>query len=278
MQESLRRDLRPDSRVLVIVFLAISLPILLGAGYMTYRSLWFKYGAEPAQGRIVAVRSGVPQLKVAYRTASGEKRELISAGSDLYKNYRVGDAVTVHYDAGRPEAARLDLFVDMWMFPVVLGVFGSLFFLPVLLMGGGEIRRWLTRGNLDRDGVVVQAEYQGFELAIDADILNHDAGAVRSLSLSKRNGEYVLMHNGRKRDPLDPAVQRELSLQFIVRAHWRDPATGKDHFFESDLSEQNPEPKIRNKRVAVKVDPKNLEHYRFEPPFAPSGRKTRFVD
>jgi hypothetical protein len=265
MHEHIRQELRRADRTLLIVFLAVSLPFLLGAGYMSYRSLWFTFGAEHSQGRVVAIRSGVPQLRVEYRTASGQQRTIESAGSDLYKNYRVGDAVTVHYDREQPSTVRLDLFVEMWLFPTLLGVFGGFFFLPVILMGGlTEVRQWFRRGHLDRDGVVVQADYRGYELTLGSAATRMKAGDIRTLSLRNDNGHYTLLHNGLQRDPLDPLVQRELGLRFIVRARWRDPQTGREYAFESGPEAENPERHVRNGRIAIRMDPKNPGTYRFE--------------
>ena len=40
--------------------------------------------------------------------------------------YDVGDRVTVRYERANPENARLDSFVELWLFPVVFGGVGLL--------------------------------------------------------------------------------------------------------------------------------------------------------
>ena len=269
MHDEFRRIEQSGNRVMIAVLLAVSLPCLLGAAYMSYRSLWFQHGAEQAQGRIVAKTDDVPELTVEYRTASGQTRQVQSAGSDLYDNYMVGDRVTVYYDAQQPADVRLDLFVEMWLLPMLLGVFGGFFFLPVLFMGAGMLSHWRSRIDLDRQGKIVQAEYIGYRLTMDLDSFRKRPGELGSVSLSSEDGKHTLIHNGRERDPLDPLVQRELGLRFVVQARWRDPATGTEHFFESEPVAENPDQRVRGGKLSVRIDPAHPEHYRFEPPFEP---------
>lgn len=272
MQDEVRRG----DRTMILVLLMVSLPCLLGAGYMTYRSLWFTFGVEKARGEIVEKTGEVPTLTVEYRTGLGQLRKIESAGSDLYKNYMVGDAITVYYERDEPSTARLNLFVEMWLLPVLLGVFGGFFFLPVLLMGGvSGIRHWFVRSNLDRDGQIVQAQYDGYRLTLDmASFRRQNPGLLGSVSLSGENGEYKLVHNGRERDPMDALVQHELGVRFIVLASWRNPVNMQIERFESEPVSDHPERRVRGGRVAVRVDRNNPQFYRFEPPFGPASSKT----
>ena len=269
MHDEFRRMEQSSNRVMIAVLLAVSLPCLLGAAYMSYRSLWFQYAAEQAQGQIIAKTDDVPELTVEYRTASGQMRQVQSAGSDLYDNFVVGDRVTVYYDAQQPADVRLDLFVEMWLLPMLLGIFGGFFFLPVLFMTAGQLGRWRSRVDLDSQGKIVQAEYTGYRLTMDLDHFRKRPGELGSVSLSSEDGKHTLMHNGRERDAMDPLVQRELGLRFVVQARWRDPATGEEHFFESEPVAENPDKRVRDGKVLVRIDPKHPGVYRFEPPFGP---------
>mgnify|MGYP001611037284 CR=1 FL=1 len=269
MHDEFRRMEQSGNRVMIAVLLAVSLPCLLGAAYTSYRSLWFQYVAEQAQGRIIAKTDDVPQLTVEYRTAGGQTRQVQSAGSDLYENYMVGDRVAVYYDAQQPADVRLGLFVEMWLFPTLLSVFGGFFFLPVVFMSAGQLRRWRSRVDLDRQGKIVQAEYIGYRLTMDLDSFRKRPGELGSVSLSSEDGKHTLIHDGRERDPLDPLVQRELGLRFVAQARWRDPSTGEEHFFESGPVTEHPDKRVRGGSLPVRIDPSNPEHYRFEPPFGP---------
>jgi hypothetical protein len=271
MHDEFERAHRQGNIVMVVVLLMVSLPCLLGTGYMLSRSIGFALFADRAEGRIVETGSGTPELTVEYTTSSGQARKVVSAGSDLYANYAVGDRVRVLYDADQPADARLDLFVEQWMLPLILGVFGSFFFVPVLLMGGSALRGLLRRGNLDRDGLIVQAQYTGFRFALDAKSLRQRQGGIGTVQLLSQNDQHQVFDNGRLRDPHDPLVQKELGLRFIVQAQWTDPQTGRTHRFESEPQAENPERRVRADRVAVRVNPKYPAQYRFEPPFGPSA-------
>lgn len=269
MHDEFRRMEQNGNRVMIAVLLAVSLPCLLGSAYMSYRSLWFQYATQAAQGQIIAKTGDVPELTVAYRTASGQTRQVQSAGSDLYDNFMVGDQLTVYYDAQQPADVRLDLFVEMWLLPLLLGVFGGFFFLPVVFMSAAQLRRWRSRVDLETQGKIVQADYLGYTMTMDLDRFRKRPGELGSVSLSSENGKHGLVHNGRERDPLDPLVQRELELRFVVQARWRDPATGAEYFFESEPVTENPDKRVRGGKLSVRIDPANPEHYRFEPPFSP---------
>lgn len=264
---------RQGNGMMVAVFLLVSLPCLLGAGYMLLRSFGYVLGAERAQGHIVEISGDTPTLTVEYRTASGQTRRVRSFGSDLYANYAAGDAVGVYYLPQQPAAARLDLFAELWMLPMILGLFGSFFFVPVLMMGG-EVLRSLRmparRVDLDRQGQLVQAEYTGFRLTLDASALRARPGGVGSVSLASEGGQHRLIDNGRARDPLDPVVQRELGLRYVVQAQWTDPLSGRSYAFESEPQPDNPERRVRAGRVSLRLNPKNPAQYRFEPPFGPA--------
>lgn len=119
------------------VFLLAALPFLLGAGYMSYRTLWFKLAGERAVGTVVGITSGTPSLVVEYLTASEELFTTESAGSDLYRDIALRDKLTVFYDPRNPSDARLDLFVENWVLPLVVGFFGLFVVLAWLAVSFG---------------------------------------------------------------------------------------------------------------------------------------------
>ncbi len=245
------------------VLVLISAPFLLGALLLGYQSALYRFDAERAEGQVVEVSSGVPTLTVEYQTADGQTRRLESAGSDLYSNYVVGDSVRVFYDREQPAKARPDLFVDMWLFPIILLVFGGFFGLFVFLVGFPRI----MKRDLAKVGVPVNAEYLGWRLALDRTLALGSRGG--SIELSQRGSEVHLIHNGRTRDAMDPSVQRELGIGFVVRARGSLPGRSSPLLFDSQPLSENPERRVRSGQVRVYVDPKNPDHYVFEPPFGP---------
>ena len=124
-----RPRLHPDATLrwgMLALMVLISAPMLLGAGYMTWRSLWFKFGASSAAGQVVEkVGTSGPHLVVMYTDATGEPLRLETAGSDFYRDISVGDPVRVLLDPASAADARLDHFVELWILPLVLGIFGG---------------------------------------------------------------------------------------------------------------------------------------------------------
>lgn len=123
------RPRHPDALLrwgMLALMLLIAAPMLLGAGYMTWRSLWFKFGATSTIGQVVE-KVGVsgPHLVVQYTDATGEPLRLETAGSDLFRDISVGDRVRVLHDPANAAEARLDHLVELWILPMVLGVFGG---------------------------------------------------------------------------------------------------------------------------------------------------------
>lgn len=111
---------------MLALMVLITAPMLLGAGYMTWRSLWFKFGAASTVGQVVEkVGHSGPHLIVQYTDATGEPLRLETAGSDLYDDIEVGDRVRVLLDPANAADARLDHLVELWILPLVLGFFGG---------------------------------------------------------------------------------------------------------------------------------------------------------
>jgi hypothetical protein len=110
------------------LMMLIAAPMLLGATWMTWRSLWFKFGAASTIGMVIEkVGSRGPHLVVQYRDATGEPMRIESAGSDFYQDLSVDDPANF-------ADARLDHFVELWILPMVLGAFGSVLALSTWFM------------------------------------------------------------------------------------------------------------------------------------------------
>ncbi len=101
----------------------VLLLFLVPAAVTTYKSLWFTFAAAQTQGVVVDIPAdSLPSLVVEYRVGSGKPLRANTDGSDAYSGYKLGDAVRVLYDPAEPEDARLDLFLELWLGPIVLGV------------------------------------------------------------------------------------------------------------------------------------------------------------
>lgn len=262
MDEFFERAERQSNRVMIGVLLAVSLPCLLGAAWLGGNALWDRHMGQQAVGTIVEIQGDVPALVVEFDAGGGVKRRVESAGSDLNKNYAVGDRLGVFFHPERPQDARLDLFVENWLFPLLLGVFGGFFALPLLfvLRPGGASSRRLASG-----GSRVMAEYVGVQPALDFEAFGKLGTKIGSVSLETDDGErYRLTHNGQPRDPYDARVARELGLRYVLKAKWKDARTGIEYFFDSEPLADNPERQYKGRPVPVFIDPDKPQRYRME--------------
>jgi hypothetical protein len=73
-------------------------------------------------------------LIVEYTTQKTGSLRIESDGTEAYQVYRIGDTVTVYYDPANPGDARLDLFLELWLGPMVAGGFSIGVFLLIVLI------------------------------------------------------------------------------------------------------------------------------------------------
>lgn len=251
------------------LLLAIALPCLLAAGWLLGRALWDRSFAQEAVGSVVEISGEVPALTVEFDAGEATMRRVVSAGSDLHGNYAVGDRIRVWFDPQRPQAARLDLFIDNWLFPLMLGVFGGFFALPLLFVPELRPFRGSRRKALAAGGSRVQAEFDGIRPVLDLRTMRRLARSPGSVSLEEQNGQYRLLHNGQPRDPFDALVQRELGLRYVLQTKWTDNRSGIEYFFESAPLAENPERQAQGRTIPVFIDPQDPQRYRVDLSFLP---------
>lgn len=117
-------------------YMIVVLPFLLLTAVLCFKALWFTYAAERAQGRIVEIKSDrLPALVVEYRVGQGRVLRLESDGAEPYGAFKVGDSLTVFYDATDPENARPDLFLELWLLTMLMGGLTLIVLIPAWLMG-----------------------------------------------------------------------------------------------------------------------------------------------
>lgn len=262
---------RQGNRMMLAVLLAISVPLLLLAAFMAWRSVSYLWFADVTQGKVVEIKGDAPSLVIEF-VANGKVRQFESAGSDLNRGWQVGDTLRVFYRQDRPADVRPDLFVDMWILPIVCGVFGGFFFLPVIFLFGSDLVNLVMPRSLDKVGRVVQAEYVGHRFALDIDRVKkmRDIG---SISLNTEGSRTVLLHNGQPKDPEDGAVRQALGIRFVAQFRWQDPSSGKRYQFESDMLDQDPDRAFKGRTTPVRFDPERPENYRVESPLTTMNQK-----
>jgi hypothetical protein len=257
------------NRGMSVVLLAVSLPCLLAAGWLLGRALWDRSFAQEAVGSVVEISGEVPALTVEFDAGEASLRRVVSAGSDLHRNYAVGDRIRVWFDPAQPQAARLDIFIDNWLFPLLLGVFGGFFALPLLFVPDLRPFRWPRRRALATGGSRVQADFDGVRPVLDVEAMRRLPRSPGSVSLEQEDGRYTLLHDGKPRDPFDALVQRELGLRYVLQAKWTDSRSGIEYFFESAPLADNPERHARDRKIPVFIDPQDPQRYRMDLSFLP---------
>jgi len=126
-----------SKRLMAITFLVVALPFVLGSAWMVYRALWFSFVAERSEGRVVSIsKDAPPSLVVEYRSADGQALRIESDGSDLYSKFRKGDRIDVLHVARDPHNARLDLFLELWLGPLLMSALTALVLLPMFFLSG----------------------------------------------------------------------------------------------------------------------------------------------
>jgi hypothetical protein len=142
------------------LFLLIGIGLLVGAGYVYSNTSKFVTGARKAQGTVVALRSGAPEVK--FRAHDGREVQFTSSVSSKPPSYSVGDAVEVLYRQEQPEDAEINALMTLWLGVMVLGGLGSVF----SLVGAGLVFAWGRKAadpGLKLTGLSIQTDFQSVE-------------------------------------------------------------------------------------------------------------------
>jgi hypothetical protein len=153
MEETQRPWQAARGRSAAIVLVLMLAPFVLGTAHATWRALWFVGWAERAEGTVVERPEGsLPSLVVAYTTKQGQTLRIESDGAEAYRGIAVGDTVTVFHDARRPYDARLDLFLELWLRPMILAGLTLVVGLPAVFIARSLHRGRPARGSAQGSG------------------------------------------------------------------------------------------------------------------------------
>ena len=124
-----------EYRGLLIALVLMLLPFVSGTLYLCYQSFWFVLGAERAQGEVIEIKNDkLPSLVVEYQPRDGVVYKIESDGAESYQSFKIGDRLTVFYEADDPENARLDLFWEIWIGPIVMSAITGIVILLVVMI------------------------------------------------------------------------------------------------------------------------------------------------
>jgi hypothetical protein len=128
------------------LLMALGVGCLLLAGYLAYRTLNFSGDALTATGEVVSYRE-VPDgdstryiPRIRFVTENGD---IITVGGQMAgtsKRFAIGEKVPMVYDPREPMHARVALFMDNWLGPLIATVIGV-----VGIFGGWFVRKAVRR-------------------------------------------------------------------------------------------------------------------------------------
>jgi hypothetical protein len=128
-------------RAVALVFVIVGMVMLATAGFLTFSTLRFLDRSVHVQGTITALvpithsndnqNSGNAQTTYApqfsFTTTGGEAVTVTSHNSSNPAAFDVGESVSVLYDPGDAEQARIDSFWQLWAASIILGGIGTVF-------------------------------------------------------------------------------------------------------------------------------------------------------
>jgi hypothetical protein len=119
---------------LFVIFLAIGLAMLSGAGYSTLETRHDIAVGTTANGTVTDLFHGsdsdgdsVYYPRVRFVTQSGDVIEFTGSNGASPPAFEVGETVSVLYDPISPGNARINGFFQLWLLPMILGAMGSVF-------------------------------------------------------------------------------------------------------------------------------------------------------
>jgi hypothetical protein len=128
------------------LLLALGVGCLLLAGYLSWRTLVFSSDTERATGEVVSYRQILDgeetrnRPRIRFKTSAGEIVTVEGQFFTTRQRFEIGAQVPMLYSAGKPNEARVALFVDNWIGPSIAAVVGL-----VGLAGGLLVRRSIHR-------------------------------------------------------------------------------------------------------------------------------------
>lgn len=211
------------------LFLLIGMGLLAVAGVVYFNTSKFVAGARTAQGTVVALKSGAPEVR--FRAQDGREIQFTSSVSSKPPAYSIGETVEVLYRPGLPEEAEVNAFMSLWLGVIILGGLGSGFSFvgAAIVLGLGS--RKAADPALRLSGMSIQTDFQGVE---------------RDTSYGAGGGH-----------------------PFLVVTQWKNPATGEIHLFHSDPVWYDPTAHIKAGKITVYIERGNPDKYFMDTSFLP---------
>jgi hypothetical protein len=226
-------------RVFATVFMVVGVGLLAGAFYAYQQVRQFVQTAVTANGVVTAnVRAHHHRgdnfyPRIRFRTTDGQDVSFVSNVGTRPAMYRVGEPVTVIYDAHDPYHASIRSVFSVWLLPMILATLGVLFssvggITAAVMIAGARKNAWL-----ERNGLRIQAQLTNV-------VLN------RSVRV---NGEHP----------------------YRILCQWLDPMTNQVRVFESANIWFDPAAYITAKTLDVLIDRDRPNRYMVDTAFLPKA-------
>ncbi|HKS29886.1 MAG TPA: DUF3592 domain-containing protein [Pyrinomonadaceae bacterium] len=236
-------------RVVPGLFSIIGLGLLVASVFVYLNTRNFINASAKAQGTVIAHAQGRSSdgdvtyaPVISFRTESGQTVEFKSGTSSTSASPPVGQQVEVLYNPQRPEEAEINSFSSLWALNIILAGLGAGFFIV-----GTIVFMVFRRASVDSE---------------------------KAARLRPQQDER-LRREGRKLMTKLDAVIRDSSVEvngrspYKIITQWHDERTNSVRVFESDPIWFNPEEFIKSERIAVYVEPEDIEMYVMDTSFLP---------
>lgn len=224
------------------ILLAIGIPVLL-ATFLLGRNTWnFIQNSEKITGKVVAYDSH-PNVDrdptdvklispVVEFKANNETIKFVSKLNDESPKYKIGDQVPVLYQKDHPEKAQINDFYLLWRKTILAAAFGFVLTLIGVILYYRSKRSDKKKILLKKHGVLIEAKFE---------------------KVKKASSKFMQ------------------KFPYHIIATWTDPATSKEHLFESDYIWFDPSDYIKGKKIMVYADKNNLNKYYMDIDFLPDA-------
>lgn len=223
--------------IIKYVFSVIGLVLLIGTLFFYQRKQTFLQNADVAEGTVIkkhkyrSSKSFQYSPVVLFTTKKGEQIEFISSLSSNMSIYHKGDKVKIFYDANDPYNAEINGFLALWLAPLIVGVFGIVFFsIGFSIFLTGYLRR-------------KKKEY----------LLSNGKPIMTTFS-------QVVLNTGLKANGESP---------FQIHSQWFDPHNNELYVFKSYNIWFDPTKFIKTENIKVFIEPGKTKKYYMDISFLP---------
>lgn len=224
-------------KIIKYVFLIIGLGLLVGTFFLYQNKKEFLDTAVTAKGTVIELiasrsdKSTTYKPVVSFTTKDGKQIKYISSVSSNPPSYHEGETVEIFYDPADPYDANINGFASLWLGPLILGIFGIIFFLIgfFIILFGKMKQKKIEDLKFNGKSIITKFDY--------ADL------------------NYNYKVNGRS--------------PFVIYSQWLNPATNELHLFKSDDIWFDPSSFIPSEGIKVLIDPANPKKYHMDISFLP---------